>query len=129
MISSKSKVCYYTILYFIKTLNIQREIIKTSKNQIDVKNKVRGLNSVPGAYCYLDDLRMKVYLVEIEESSKYSDRGYGEIVEVTNDSIVVRCSDGLIYIKDIAIEGKKRCLVKDYFNGIKKESLIGKVLK
>ena len=29
----------------------------------------------------------------------------------------------LIFIKDIAIEGKKRCKVKDYFNGIKKEDL------
>ena len=36
--------------------------------------------------------------------------------------IVVLGVDGLIYIKDIAIEGKKRCKVKDYFNGIKKET-------
>jgi methionyl-tRNA formyltransferase len=77
----------------------------------------------------MDELRMKVYEVDYISSDKYSNNQNGEIVEVTNDSIVVRCSDGLIYIKDIAIEGKKRCLVKDYFNGVKKDSLVGKVLK
>ena len=60
---------------------------------------------------------------------KYLNCEFGEIVEVTFDSMVVRCSDGLIYIKELAIEGKKRCKVKDYFNGVKKEDLLGKVLR
>ena len=91
-----------------------------------VRNKVRGLNSIPGAYCYLDDLRMKIYEVEIKENTKYQSNKIGEIVEVTNNSIVVLSKDSLIYIKDIAIEGKKRCKVKDYFNGIKKETILSK---
>ena len=111
--------------------NITKEDEKIDFNNsgINIKNKVRGLNSVPGAYCYLDNLRMKIYEVELEENKKYKSNNIGEIVNVTNDSIVVLCNDSLIYIKDIAIEGKKRCKVKDYFNGIKKENLIGKVLK
>lgn len=111
--------------------NITKEEEKISflDTGINIRNRVRGLNSVPGAYCYMNELRMKVYEVDYVKDEKYSNNEVGEIVEVTNDSIVVRCSDGLIYIKDIAIEGKKRCLVKDYFNGIKKESLVGKVLK
>ena len=43
--------------------------------------------------------------------------------------MVVIAGDGLVYIKDIALEGKKRCMVKDYFNGIKKNELVGKVLR
>jgi len=105
------------------------EKIDFSKDVVFVKNKVRGLNSVPGAYCYIDNLRMKIYEVDVFLSDKYKDRVVGEVVDVTNDSMIVRGFDGLIYIKDIAIEGKKRCKVKDYFNGINKESLVGKVLK
>lgn len=111
--------------------NVTKEDEKLDFNLsgINIKNKVRGLNSIPGAYCYLDNLRMKIYEVEIKENIKFKNKTPGEIVDTTNDSIVAVCNDSLIYIKDIAIEGKKRCKVKDYFNGIKKENLIGKVLK
>lgn len=111
--------------------NVTKEDEKLDFNSevVSVRNKVRGLNSIPGAYCFIDNLRMKVYEVEVLVTDKYSDKSIGEIVDVNNDSIIVRGINGLIYIKDIAIEGKKRCKVKDYFNGIKKESLVGKVLK
>lgn len=111
--------------------NVTKEDEKLNFNTdvVSFRNKVRGLNSIPGAYCFMDNLRMKVYEVDVLVTDKYSDKNIGEIVDVNNDSIVVRGINGLIYINDIAIEGKKRCKVKDYFNGIKKESLVGKVLK
>ena len=111
--------------------NVSKEDEKLdfNKDVVSFKNKVRGLNSIPGAYCYIDNLRMKIYEVNVLVTDKYNDKVKGEIIDVTNDSMVVVGANGLIYIKDIAIEGKKRCMVKDYFNGIKKDSLVGKVLK
>ena len=111
-------------------LNVKKEEEKIdfSKSVVDIKNLVRGLNSVPGAYCLFDDKRMKVYVVEII-SGEYLDGQVGEIVAVTNDGMIVKCLDGYIKILDIAMEGKKRCLVRDYFNGVKNSSLVGKVLK
>ena len=54
----------------------------------------------------------------------------------TDEIVLVSLSDRLgrgnlddNEIKNTKIEGKKRCVVKDYFNGIKKESLVGKVLR
>ena len=110
-------------------LNVRKEEEKIdfSKSVVDIKNLVRGLNSVPGAYCLFDDNRMKVYQVEIVSSNKNGE--LGEIVAVDNDGMIVKCSDGYIKILDIAISGKKRCMVRDYFNGVKNTSLVGKVLK
>lgn len=110
-------------------LNVRKEEEKIdfSKSVVDIKNLVRGLNSVPGAYCLFDDNRMKVYQVEIVSSNKNGE--LGEIVDVDNDGMIVKCSDGYIKILDIAISGKKRCMVRDYFNGVKNTSLVGKVLK
>lgn len=109
--------------------NIRKEEEKIcfEKNALEIKNLVRGLNSVPGAYCIMDNKRMKVYEVEII-NGKYKDGEIGEIVSVDNDGIIVRVKDSYLKILDIALEGKKRCKVREYFNGIKKESLIGKVL-
>lgn len=106
----------------------EEEKIDFAKSAVQIKNLVRGLNSIPGAYCFMDDKRMKVYQVEII-NNKYLDGELGEIVDVDNNGMIVRCNNGYLKVLDIAMEGKKRCLVKDYFNGIKKESLIGKVLR
>lgn len=107
--------------------NVKKEDTKIdfSKKSIEIRNLVRGLNSIPGAYCYLDGKRVKIYDVEIDKS--YKDNTYGKIIDIDKDSIIVVTGDNLIKIKDIAIEGKKRCLVKDFLNGVKKDDLIGKV--
>lgn len=110
--------------------NVRREEekINFSKNGIEIKNLVRGLNSIPGAYTILDGKRMKVYQIEIL-NEKYSSGKYGEIVAVDQEGMIVQCGDGFIKLLDIAVEGKKRCMVRDYFNGIKKESFVGKVFE
>ena len=110
-------------------LNIKKEEEKIdfSKNAIEVNNLIRGLSSVPGAFCYLDDKRLKIYKAIILD--KKSDGEVGKIVDIDKDGIIVNCSDYCLKILDIKLEGKSRCMVKDYINGIKKNELIGKVLK
>lgn len=111
--------------------NVTREEEKIcfEKSGKEVHNLVRGLNSIPGAYCYLEGKRMKVYKIEIVSGKSFSKGAIGEIVDVDKDSMIVCCGDGFIRIMEIALEGKKRCFVHDYFNGIDSKSLIGKVLE
>lgn len=105
----------------------QDEKIDFSQKAQDIKNLVRGLNPIPAAYCYLDDKRVKIYEVEILEN--YTPTKYGEIIKIEKDGIICTTKDKLIKILSLALEGKKRVSAKDYMNGIKKEQLIGKVLK
>ena len=103
------------------------EKINFAKSSIEIYNQIRGLSSVPGAYCILDDKRLKVYDSEITE--KKSTTQYGTITNIDKTGIYVNTNDFIIKLKDIKLEGKKRCLVKDFINGIKIEEYIGKVLK
>ena len=106
------------------------EKIDFSKTSLEVKNKIRALNPIPGAYCYLDEKRLKIYEVSILQNNNLLDKyKNGEKIEIEKDGIICKCSNSLIKILDIAIEGKKRCKVKDYLNGVDKKNLIGKVLK
>ena len=109
--------------------NISKEDMKIdfSKKSKDIKNLVRGLCPVPGAYCYLDGKRVKIYEVDILNDD--SEGNYGEIVKIDKDGIICNTSDKLIKIKDIAVEGKKRCNVYDYLNGVNKDKLVGKVFE
>lgn len=103
------------------------ELINFNDLAINIFNKVRGLCSIPGASCYYNGKRLKIY--EVEVTNKLSKDIPGKIVEVNKDSIVVTTKDYLIKIKDIKLEGKKRCMVSEYLNGIHdKSSLLGGTL-
>ena len=96
----------------------------TSKN---IHNQIRGLSSIPGAYCFLEEKRMKVYeSIITNEKSKNSP---GTIEKIDKNGIYVNTLDNLILLKDIKLEGKKRCKVSDFINGINVKEYIGKVLK
>ena len=106
--------------------NVTKDDMKIdfSKDALSIRNLVRGLNPIPGAYCYLDGKRIKIYDVDILDDKTKGKCGI--IVGVDRDGIICNTSDKLIKITDIAIEGKNRCKVYDYLNGVKKDSLIGK---
>ena len=110
-------------------LNITKEEEKIDFNRSarDIFNQIRGLSSVPGAYCFLDNKRLKIFKSEI--INKEYKENPGTIVKVEADGFIVSTKDYGIKILDIQLEGKKRCLVSEYFNGIKKEMLVSKELK
>lgn len=103
------------------------EKIDFSKTIEEVYNLIRGLCSVPGAYTCLSGKRMKIYRAE-KIKQEINNHCYGEITKVDKESFYVTCKNGYIRVLEIGLEGKKRCNVKDYLNGIDKEKLIGSVL-
>lgn len=108
----------------------ENEKIDFSKTKEEIKNLVRGLNSIPGAYCYLEEKRMKIFeVIPVNSKKEFTTYQNGEIIELESDGFICKCQNGLIKVTDIGIEGKKRCKVHDYLNGIDKNKLIGKVLK
>ena len=77
------------------------ELINFNDSAINIFNKVRGLCSIPGASCYYNGKRLKIY--EVEVTNKLSKDIPGKIVEVNKDSLVVTTKDYLIKIKDIKL--------------------------
>ena len=104
----------------------EEEKINFSKSSQEIYNQIRGLNSFPGAYCILDDKRLKVYTSEI--TTQTSNKPSGTIINIDKNGIFVSTGDKVIKLTEIKLEGKKRCFVKDFVNGIKIEEYVGKVL-
>ena len=106
----------------------EEEKIDFNKSADEINNLIRGLNSVPGAYSILDNKRLKIYSIEILNNK--SNLTPGTIKVMDNDNFIVSTKDFDISIKDLKLEGKKRCQVKEFLNGINnKKEYIGKVLK
>lgn len=109
--------------------NITKEEEKINFNNpsIKVHNLIRGLSSIPGAYCFLKEKRLKIYQSELTNTK--STTAPGTIEKIDKTGIYISTNDNLLKIIDIKLEGKKRCLVKDFVNGINIKDYLGKVLK
>lgn len=102
------------------------EVINFNDTARNIFNKVRGLCSVPGAYSVIDNKKIKIYKVEVTNILSKSIPGTIEFID--KNSLLVSTEDFLIKIIDVKLEGKKRCLINDFLNGIHdKSSYIGKV--
>lgn len=109
-------------------LNItkEEEKIDFSKSSKQIHNLIRGLCSVPGAYCILNGKRMKVYESAI---TNIPSKGLpGTIEKIDKNGIYIDTIDNIIVFSDIKLEGKKRCQIKDFINGIKIEEYQGMII-
>ncbi len=106
----------------------EEEKIDFHKSKEEVDRLIRGLNPEPGAYTTMNGKRMKIYDVRFGDGY-YPETEDGTIVDFHHDGFSVVCNQEELIILDLAIEGKKRCLAKDYLNGVDKAQLRGVILK
>ena len=105
----------------------EEEHIDFNKTSREIFNLIRGLNPIPSANILFDNEEMKIYSSYISDK-KYNDKKNGEITMIYKDGFGIKTQDGEIVITEIKPFGKKKMLVKDYFNGIDKKKLIGKIV-
>ena len=87
----------------------------------NIVNKIRALNPEPLANILVDDEEWKILSAEVG-STKTGE--VGVISEVGKDYFSINCQDGCVNIREIKPSGKKNMMVRDFFNGYKKENLI-----
>lgn len=121
----KQDLSEVTYAYNIKREEEHLDFNKTSR---ELFNQIRGLSETPSSYILLDDKEMKVYASTISDRI-FTEKENGEITNIYKEGIGVATKDGELILTDIKPFGKKRMKARDYLNGIKKEELIGKVLK
>ena len=119
----KQNIDEVTFAYNIKREEEHIDFNKTSKEVFDL---IRGLNPAPAANFILDGEEFKVYNSRIGTSKNETS---GKIINIYKDGIGVSTLDGEIILTEVKPAGKKRMLVRDYLNGIDKNSLLGKVIK
>jgi methionyl-tRNA formyltransferase len=66
----------------------------------------------------IDNLKVKVYKADYLLKD-YSDR-IGEIVMIDKLGVYIQTLNGVIVLKDIQLQGKKRMLIGDFMNGVGK---------
>jgi len=103
------------------------ERLDFNKTSFELRNHIRALAPIPGAYATLDGKNIKIYDSRISDHI-YMEKKNGEIVKIYDDGIGVSTSDSELIITDIKVEGKNRVTVKQFLSGKDKDSLLEKEL-
>lgn len=96
-----------------------------------IERYVRGLNSWPSAYTYINGKTLKIWESNIALQSSINDDAKkalpGTVIVVDKDSIYVKTKDGALKITQLQLEGKKRMSVHDFLLGypISKGMILG----
>lgn len=91
--------------------------IDWSKSAAEIERLVRGLNSWPSAYTYINGKSVKLWKCAVADSDFCGGEKSGEIIKVTKDIVDVACGKGILRIKELQPEGKKRMDVKTFLLG------------
>jgi len=106
-------------------------LIKPEQEKLDLSlpaNKIigwiRGLSDEPGAYLYLNNLKIKIYKAKVVNDLVTNQ--VGEIVKADKNGLYFQAKDGQIAILELQKEGKKRMDYRSFING--NQGLLGQIL-
>ncbi|MHB8065855.1 MAG: methionyl-tRNA formyltransferase [Ruminiclostridium sp.] len=111
-----------TLSSYAPILSKEIGLIDWHKAAEQIHNLVRGIDPWPGAFTFMNGNRMRIWstnLVSYEKSMTIKDTSLviGEIAEVSNDGILVKCFKGYILVKEVQFDSSKRMSVSDYIRG------------
>ena len=110
-----------------------------NKTANEIKNLVRGLNPIMGAYSFLDEKKIKFWKIQCLDNEKFLssfDYDKQKLLELPNGAIIIsndkeglfiKAKDGIISVLEIQGENAKKMNIKDFLRGNKLE--INKIFK
>ena len=92
--------------------------IDWNNNSEDIRNLVRGLNPIPGAYTNIEGQKMKIWRVEFSNMEKTDEMLPGMVIKADKkEGLLISTKDGILDIAEIQLPNSKRMLAKEYLNG------------
>ena len=78
---------------------------------------IRGLNPWPSAYTHYRGKTLKIWDAQVEPEDSKEKAGFGTAVKVTKNDLVIQTANGLLSLKEVQPEGKKRMEVDAFLRG------------
>ena len=94
-------------------------LIDWKKSATEIDRLVRGMNSWPGAYAFIDGKNVKIWDCDVIDDN--SDVKPGTLTNANKNALVVQTGSGQIKINELQLQGKKRMSFDDFLRGCKWE--------
>jgi methionyl-tRNA formyltransferase len=113
---------------YVKVISKEMGKIDFTQPAVKIERLIRGLNPWPSAFTTLDGKTLKLWKADLEEADAalqfYTDAAEesksaepGEIIRVSKDSFTVKTGDGILVIRELQLEGKKRMAADAFLRG------------
>ncbi len=105
---------------YVKMLDKDMGRLDFTQSAIRLERLIRGLNPWPSAYTILDGKTLKLWQADVEpinQAAGMKAKNPGEIIELRRDSIVVATGEGVLVIREVQLEGKKRMAAEAFLRG------------
>ena len=97
-----------------------------NKTAIEIKNLVRGLNPIMGAYTFLDGKKIKFWRVDIinNEDKETKELENGTVLKADpKEGLFIKANEGIIKVLEIQGENAKKMPISDFLRGNKIENM------
>lgn len=102
--------------------NAYAKMLKKEMGQIDwtrsaeeIERLVRGLNPWPSAYTHLNGKTLKIWQADVEPGN--SGKEPGTAVRVAREGFGIQTGDGILMVRELQLEGKKRMEAGAFLRG------------
>ncbi len=100
---------------YVKMLKKEMGHINFAMPAIQIERLIRGLNSWPSAYTYMNGKTLKIWEADVLEEEYQGEAG--EIVGITKEQVLVKTGKGTLSLKEVQLEGKKRMEISAFLRG------------
>ena len=99
-------------------------LINWKNSSIIIHNQIRAFDPLPGAFCYLDNKRLKLFKSKDIQKLKKIENLYeaGQFL-IVDGKFIIKCNSGFISIKYVQLEGKKKNNSIDFYNNLQNKKL------
>jgi methionyl-tRNA formyltransferase len=107
---------------YVKMLDKNMGKLDFTQPAVKLERLIRGLNPWPSAYTFLDGKTLKLWQASVENVTPAEELNIvsavsGEVIELRKDSFVVMTGEGVLVIKELQLEGKKRMSADAFLRG------------
>lgn len=93
-----------------------------NKSAMEIKNLVRGLNPIMGAFSILNEKKLKFWKVQVREFKEFADvekdtKNGTVILSDSKKGLLIKAKDGIISVLEIQGENAKRMPISDFLRG------------
>lgn len=111
---------------YAKMLTKQLGEIDFTKPAGEIECLIRGLNPWPSAYTFLDGKTLKIWRAEVLEDTQETEKKEpGTVVSVEKDGFIIKAGEGMLKVKELQLEGKKRMEAAAFLRGYPVETGTG----
>lgn len=89
--------------------------IDFSQPAVKIERLIRGLNPWPSAYTSIEGKMLKIWDADVEPAQ--TNGVPGEIIAVRKDALLVQTGEGILAVKELQLEGKKRMTTESFLRG------------